>query len=129
MFEKGVSGNPRGRPFMPKGLADLRRLIAKDARTVIQKLLDLALEGDVQAAKLLIERTIPVYKPTEYPVAIDLNPTDDLTTQGRAVVAGLTDGTLAPGQAGQLLQGLGALARLIEVDQLEKRIAALESKQ
>ena len=37
-------------------------------------------------------------------------------------------GALAPGQAAQLLTSLGALANLIEADELAARIAAVEAK-
>jgi len=51
-----------------------------------------------------------------------------LADQGRAVMAAVAAGDIAPGQAAQLLGGLGALAKIIETDELAARIAALEEK-
>ncbi|MDG4553600.1 MAG: hypothetical protein P9E24_05050 [Candidatus Competibacter sp.] len=47
----------------------------------------------------------------------------------RAVLAALASGYLPVNQAAGILQGLGNLAKLVELDELEKRIAALEGKQ
>jgi hypothetical protein len=52
-----------------------------------------------------------------------------LAEQGRAVLATLASGQLPINQAAGILQGLGNLAKLVELDELEKRVAALEGKQ
>ena len=125
-FQPGKSGNPKGRPKSYKGVSKLRDLISVKAPELVARLLTAALdEGDTQAARLLIERALPALKPIELPVSLNL-PDDGLADQGRAVIAALANGQLAPGQAGQILAGLGAVARLVETQELEKRIAALE---
>lgn len=43
--------------------------------------------------------------------------------------AALTTGQLPANQAANILQGLGNLAKLIELDELTRRIEALEGKQ
>ena len=47
-----------------------------------------------------------------------------LTDQGRAVMAAAATGELTPTQAAQLLAGLSALAKLVETDDLVKRVQA-----
>ena len=49
--------------------AKLRNLLRKAMPAVLQKLYDMALAGDVQAAKLLLDRTIPTLSPVKEPVA------------------------------------------------------------
>ena len=56
-------------------------------------------------------------------------PDRTLTEQGRAVVAAVAAGELAPGQGASLLASLGTLAKLTETDELEWRIAQLEQRQ
>jgi len=51
-----------------------------------------------------------------------------LADQGRAVLGAAGLGALAPGQAAQLLASLGALAKLVETDELAARVAALEER-
>jgi hypothetical protein len=59
-FQKGISGNPDGRP---KGISDKRtelgKLLIPHAEKLVAKAVDLALKGDPQALRLCIERLIP----------------------------------------------------------------------
>ena len=48
------------------------------------------------------------------------------TEQGEDILRAMADGVLSPGQAAQLLAALAAQAKIVEVDELEKRLAKLE---
>lgn len=125
-WKKGESGNPKGRPPGSGKVAELRAHIGQHVPTIIERLVAAALQGDVAAARLLLERTIAPLKAAE-PAAPLVLPDGSLTEQGRAVLGAVAAGTLAPGQGAALLGAIGALARLIELDELERRIAALEA--
>ena len=57
---KGQSGNPKGRPRKSqKTMAQLRSKISEHLPDVIEVLADAAKEGDVQAARILVERCVP----------------------------------------------------------------------
>ena len=126
-WKPGESGNPAGRKPGTGEVAKLRAAIAAKVPALVKILMDRALAGDVGAARLLLERTIAPLKAIEQPVPLAL-PDGTLTDQGRAVLAAAGAGDLAPGQAGQLLAGLAALAKLTETDELARRIAALEAQ-
>ena len=126
-WHKGTSGNPNGRKPGTGKVTQLRAGIEKRLTAILDVLAANALSGDTAAAKLLLERTVPPLKSVELPAPVAMDGAS-LSDQGRAVAAALMAGNLAPGQAAALLQGLAALAKLIETDELEKRIAALEGK-
>lgn len=126
-WRPGQSGNPRGRPPNETKVADLRKAIAEHIPAIVDRLVEQAKGGDAAAARLLMERVLPPLKAIELPAAVTL-PDGTLSDQGRALLVAASAGQLAPGQAAQLLAGLGALAKLIETDELIARIAALETK-
>ncbi len=126
-WKKGQSGNPKGRKPGTGELAKVRAAIAARVPELLAKLMSLALAGDTSAARLLLERAVAPLKAAEQPQAVNLAG-HSLTDQGRAVLASVARGELAPGQGAALLGAIGTLARVSEIDELESRIAALEQK-
>jgi hypothetical protein len=82
--------------------------------------------GDTQAAKVLLNRCLPALRPVDGPVTLPLGQT--LTESGRAVLEAVSAGRVTPDQAAKLLGGIGTLARVVEVDELERRVTALEAE-
>lgn len=126
-WRPGQSGNPAGRKPGTGEVARLRAAIAEHVPAIIEQLTTAALAGDVGAARLLLERVIPPLKAAEQSVPLAL-PDGTLTEQGRAVLGAVAAGKLAPGQGASLLAGIGTLARVVELDELARRVAALEGK-
>jgi hypothetical protein len=126
-WKPGQSGNPKGRPAGTGEVAKLRAAIAGNVPAILESLTTAALAGDVQAARLLLERALPPIKAVEATQALSL-PGGTLTEQGRAVLASVAAGELAPGQGAALLGAIGTLARVTEIDELTQRITALENR-
>lgn len=124
-FQKGQSGNPGGRAKNPK-VAKLRALI--DAEALIQQLSLAAANGDTAAAKLLLDRAIPVLKPTDEAIKF-ASDSDDPAALAALVIRDMATGKLTPLQAQTVLNGLASHCRIIEATELEQRIAALEAAQ
>ncbi len=127
-WKKGESGNPAGRPAGVGEVSKIRAAIAERVPELLAKLIEQALEGDTGAARLLLERAIAPLKSIEPTQAITL-PDGTLTDQGRAVLAAVAAGALAPGQGSQLITAIGSLARVAEIDELAKRMTKIEEKQ
>ena len=127
-WKPGQSGNPKGRSPGSGEVAKIRAAIAAEVPAILKTLVEQALAGDTQAARLLLERTVPALKPAEQAQAIAL-PDGSLTEQGRAILAAVAAAELAPGQGAQLLSAIGSLARVAEIDELAQRIEALEKQQ
>lgn len=71
-WTKGESGNPRGRPRKSqKTMAQLRSQISEHLPDVIEVLAGAAKEGDVQAARILVERCVPSMRAIDQNVNIN----------------------------------------------------------
>ena len=125
-WKPGESGNPAGRKPGTGEVAKIRAAIGERVPELLDKLMAQALEGDTSAARLLLERAVAPLKAAEQPQALTL-PDGTLTEQGRAVLASVASGELAPGQGAALLGAIGTLARVTELDELSARITALEN--
>lgn len=127
-WKPGQSGNPAGRPKGTGKFEPLRAAISEHVPEIISKLASQAREGDVGAARLLLERVYPALKPMEANQEVDL-PEGSLTDQGKAVLAAVATGSLAPSQGAALISAIGSLAKVSEIDELARRIEALEAKE
>jgi len=127
-WKPGQSGNPAGRPPGVGEVSKLRAGIAAHVPELLAAMMRKALEGDVGAARLLLERAIAPLKGVEQAVALQLPNAGTLTAKATAVLNAAAAGDLAPGQAAQLIAALGTLAKISEVDELAARITALEAQ-
>lgn len=94
-WKPGQSGNPKGRPPGRGAVATMRDALAADAPAILATLVTAAKGGDVQAARIVLERVLPALKPSEAPHPLALG-SGSLTDQGRAVLASVAAGQLAP---------------------------------
>ena len=127
-WKPGVSGNPKGKTPGSGELQKLRATLAADVPGILAGLVTAAKGGDVQAARLILERILPPVKAIEQAVELQLPNEGTLTAKASAVLSAAAAGELAPGQAAQLIAALGTLAKISEVDELAARITALEVK-
>jgi len=128
-WQPGQTGNPKGRPPGKSEITRLRAAIAEHVPLILEQLVTAAKGGDVQAARLILERVLPPVKAIEQAVELQWPADGTLTAQGRAVLSAVAVGDLAPGQGAQLLAAIGSLARVTEIDEFEARLTKLEEKQ
>lgn len=128
VWKKGQSGNPEGRPRNTGQVAKLRALLEPDAPKLLEKAKELALEGDGVMMRLCLERLVPPVKTRDDPIDIPgLKDATTLKEKGDAIINALAEGHIGPSEAATLMQMVGAQARVIEVDDIEQRLAALEA--
>lgn len=126
-WQPGQSGNPAGRKPGQTLASKLRAAVGADFDAIVRALIQAAKTGDMQAASLLLARVVPAVRPIQEPIRLDL-PGDTLTEKAGAVLDAVARGDLAPTDAKALLDGLAAVAKITEVDELKRRIEALEGK-
>ncbi len=123
----GQSPNPAGRPKGSGLSGQLRKAIADDAGEILQSVIDQAKAGDLAAAKILLDRIVPPLKPEAQAVHIsELSGSGDLVGKADAVIHAVGSGDIAPDIAAQLISAVATLAKVIDIDQLEKRLDQLE---
>lgn len=126
-FKKGQSGNPAGRPKGSGIAGRLRKAINDDADDILQAVVVAAKGGDMQAAKILLDRICPSLKPESQAVDLPELSAGTLTERATAALDAVGRGDLAPDTAAQLINSVGTLARVVELDEMMERISRLEN--
>jgi hypothetical protein len=131
-FEPGVSGNPAGRRpgALNKATVAAQALLDGEAEALTRKAVELALEGNMAALKLCLERICPPRK--ERPLTFRLpciQDAADLPQLTAALLAAVSQGELTAGEAGALSALAANHGKALELAELEKRITLLEKKQ
>ena len=126
-FQPGNPGRPKGARHKITLMAE--QLMEADAEAVSRQVIDAAKNGDMTAARLVLERICPVRKGR--PVRLELpaiNSIADLPAALGVVLAAMSDGEVTPEEALVVANTIEAKRRMIETVELEQRIAALEQK-
>lgn len=124
-FKPGQSGNPAGRPKDKTPATLLRKSIADDMPEIIKTLVNLAKGGDVQAAKVLLDRICPALKPQALSISVPVN--GSLAEQGNEIIRATMAGQIPPDIGSQLITALANQGKLVEIDNLTKRLEAMEA--
>lgn len=127
-FKPGVSGNPKGRP---KGSKNKRKrlmdALEKDLPDLITAAKVKALRGDVAALRLLLERLIPTKKSESSTVFIkNFDGAATLTEKADVIMTAIANGMIPPDVGASLITALNNTAKIVEIDDLMKRVAELE---
>ena len=126
-FKKGAaSPNPKGRTPGKTAAALLRKSIETEANDIIKVLVKQAKDGDTQAAKILLDRTVPSLKPQALPINIPIGGT--LPETGENVVGATMNGSIPPDIGAQLIRALTDQSKLVELEEISQRLARLEKQ-
>jgi hypothetical protein len=133
-----TTGRVRGRPFQPgnpgrppgsknKVTVALEQLAERQAEQVLQKVIKGALAGDGSCQKLMLDRVWPPRKAQPINVTIPpIKSSDDALAAIAAICRELGEGRLTPDEITALSSVIGRSIQVIEIQDLERRIKALE---
>jgi hypothetical protein len=86
-----------------------------------------ALGGDTVALRLCLDRLAPPRRDRPVPFALPkLDTAADAKAAAAAILQAVADGELTPSEAGELSKLLESYTRVVEVADIETRLAALE---
>ena len=137
-FNKGTSGNPRGRPKGGRNLATIRAdeifeqmLFGEDkkADAIIAKTISMAEEGDTACIRLCLDRIAPPRKDRPVPFTLPkMREARDALNASMAIVSGVATGELTPSEASELAKVVESYTRTLQAVGFEERLANLEGK-
>lgn len=84
------------------------------------------MNGDSIAIKAVLDRVCPALKPQAEPIRLPVKST--LSEQGGAVIAATMTGAIPPDIGSQLITALANQSKIIEIDEILKRVEALENR-
>ncbi len=134
----------RGRPFKPgnnmgrgrpqgsrnKATIMLEKIMAKDGEAVVQAVISAAKEGDMQAAKLVLDRVLPPRKGRPVTLALpSVRTAENLQVSVTETLRAMADGEISPEEAAIVTQVLEAKRKALELDEFERRLSALENRE
>ena len=131
-FQKGVSGNRKGRPLGSRNQSSLaaEMLLENQAAAITQKCVSMALAGDATAIKLCLSRLIPIKR--ERTVELGLPALEDAKGALGAInviLNAVGEGQITPSEGASITRLLEAHRAAFEIVELEHRIEALEAQQ
>lgn len=125
-FTKGQSGNPAGRPQGSRHKATEAALALMDGQleAITQKAVDAALQGDLVAIRLILERLLPRAKERAMPrVKLPMiTNTSDLPKLLTSISASLHSGQLTEAELSRLLQYADSALRIIQAQEADKML-------
>jgi hypothetical protein len=130
-FVPGVSGNPAGKKPGTRHRATrlAEKLMSRDIEGVVRSVITAALDGDMQACKIVLDRIAPPCRGR--PVRLGLPPivgAADLVKALAAVAEAMARGVLSAEEAQAAAAVLEHHRKAVETLDLEQRIAAIEAK-
>jgi polyhydroxyalkanoate synthesis regulator phasin len=124
---KGGARQGAGRKKGSGQAAHYRAMLEPYAEELIQRVVGMAKEGDMAALRLCLDRLCAPPRPTDRLITIDgMADAKDLSDKGELILVNVAKGEITPSEAQHLMNAISSQARIIEIDELEHRVAELE---
>jgi len=128
-FIPGKSGNPKGRPqgSRNKVTLALEELLDGEGKAITRKAIENALNGDMTAIRLCMERLIPVRKDRTVSFSLpEINGANDGAKAMAGVLRALADGEITPNEASSVAGVIETYRKILETADFEYRLQSLE---
>ena len=126
---KGGARPGAGRKKGSGQAAHYRAMLEPYADELIQRVVDMAKDGDMAALKLCLDRLCAPLRPTDRLITINgMEDAKELSDKGEMILNQVALGVVTPVEASNLMRAISSQARIIEVDELERRVSDLEGR-
>ena len=128
-FQKGQSGNPAGKKPGTRNHASrlVETMMAGDVEEITQKVISAAKNGDLTAARIVLDRISPPRK--DNPITLDLpmleTALDAVTAMGM-IMTSVAQGEISPSEAATLTDLVSSFTKTLELSEFEQRLNKLE---
>jgi hypothetical protein len=135
---------PRGRPFAPgnklgrgrprgsrnKRTLALQEMLGQHGEALVKKCVLNALNGDKTALRACMDRLLPLRKqsPVQFPLP-PITTAGELARAQAGIIKSVSRGQLTPSEAESINNLFESRRRVLETEQFERRLAALEQRQ
>lgn len=128
-YKKGCSGNPNGKPKGARNKSTLaaEALLEGSLDKICKKVEEEALNGNMQAAKMILERFLPPRK--DRVIEIDLPSIatfDDVLNAIGVIVNAVGKGKITPSEGELLARTVESYAKALETFEFESRLKIIE---
>lgn len=130
-FQPGKSGNPKGRTPGTRNKSTMAAFetLRANAGALTQKVIDLAMTGDVSCLKMAIDKLLPACRDAPLQISLPKIVTvADLPQFTSAIIDAVTLGQLQPSEAEKLCKIVQAHKDAIQIGDFEQRLCDLESQ-
>lgn len=131
-FRKGKSGNPNGRPQGARNKASIlaEQLLMNDIQDICKSVVLSAKSGNMQAAKIILDRLLPPKKDRLITIKFPKIKTPKDVLKAFAIITqAIAYGEISPAEGEALARILDSQAKAIELYEFEQMLSQLENRE
>lgn len=129
-FKRGQSGNPKGKPKGARNKSTLaaEKFLEGSLDSICRRIEEEALNGNMQAAKMVLERFLPPKKDRLIRLELpQIKTQEDVLSVIGCIVSAVGNGEISPSEGESLSRTIDMYSKALEVHELEFRLRAIET--
>lgn len=129
-FKRGQSGNPKGKPKGARNKSTLaaEKLLEGSLDRICRRIEEEAINGNMQAAKMVLERFLPPRKDRLIWLNLpEIKTYEDVLSASTLIISAICKGEISPSEGEALSRTIDLHSKILETTDHECRLQTLES--